>query len=84
VKAVRVSPRYVFEPFVGQCQVEGCDRQAMSSTMWICRRHYQSGWRERHPGYQAAWKAANPAKVAEYRATYNAKRRAARARAREE
>jgi hypothetical protein len=68
-------PRYAFEPYVRPCEVDGCDRQAMNSTTWICRMHYMRRWRERHPDYQRRWQAANPDKVAEYRARYAERQR---------
>jgi hypothetical protein len=65
-------PRYVVEPYVGPCQVEDCDRRAMSSTMRICRLHYMRRWRERHPDYMRQWRERNPERIAEYRRRYRA------------
>ena len=57
-----MSPRYAYEPYRPQCEVEGCNRT--SAVRRLCRPHYQQLWREQHPE-----------RVAEYRENYDRRHR---------
>jgi hypothetical protein len=67
-----------------ECTTEGCDREAMPGWTRICRRCYGRAWSAAHGDYFARWRAEHPDRVRDYRRRYNAKRRADRARPREE
>jgi hypothetical protein len=67
-----------------ECATEGCDRERMPGWTHICRRCYGRAWTGAHGDYYARWRAEHRNQVREYRDRYNAKRRAARARPRED